>query len=219
MISARDDERVIAGVLLVVGSLLFFVAIVLIVSLADPSGRSIVALPDEARLPLIAANAARWEWGWAFGIAGIVVTALGLVADCLSVRNGPDRRGPGTRGQRRGLGRRRDCSRRPDSDAAGADRRLGQRLDGHLHGTRLRRPRSIRWLHPHDGTRVTTSRLGNRRLGRWVGAGVRRRMDRRWRLRLSPAPSRHAAGDRSDAPAADAPRPAIAGRGQGLEQP
>jgi len=79
MFSPRDDERMIAGALLVVGSLLFFVAIALIVSLADPSGRSIVSLPDEARLPLIAANATRWEWGWAFGISGIVVTALGLV--------------------------------------------------------------------------------------------------------------------------------------------
>jgi MFS family permease len=79
MISARDDERVIAGALLIVGSLLFFVAIVFIGGLADPNGRSIVSLPDEARLPLIAANAGRWEWGWAFGISGIVVTVFGLV--------------------------------------------------------------------------------------------------------------------------------------------
>ena len=91
MISARDDERVIAGVLLVVGSLLFFVAIAFIVSLADPSGRSIVSLPNEARLPLIAANAARWEWGWAFGIAGIVVTALGLVVFQGVLRSAGDR--------------------------------------------------------------------------------------------------------------------------------
>jgi hypothetical protein len=91
MISARDDERVIAGALLVVGSLLFFVAIVFIVGLADPSGRSIVSLPEEARLPLIAANATRWEWGWAFGIAGMVVTALGLVVFEAILRSAGDR--------------------------------------------------------------------------------------------------------------------------------
>jgi hypothetical protein len=91
MISARDDERVIAGALLVVGSLLFFVAIVFIVSLADPSGRSIVSLPDEARLPLIAANVVRWEWGWAFGISGIVVSVLGLVILEAVLRSAGDR--------------------------------------------------------------------------------------------------------------------------------
>jgi hypothetical protein len=91
VIRARDDERVIAGALLVVGSLLFFVAIVFIVSLADPSGRSIVSLPDEARLPIIAANAARWEWGWAFGISGIVVTVLGLMILEAVLRSAGDR--------------------------------------------------------------------------------------------------------------------------------
>jgi hypothetical protein len=78
MTRTRDDERMVAGALLVAGSLLSFVAIVFIVGIVDPTGRSIVSMTAEARLPLIAANAGRWELGWAFGIAGIVVTVLGL---------------------------------------------------------------------------------------------------------------------------------------------
>jgi hypothetical protein len=91
MIRARDDERVVAGALLIVGPLLFYVAVISIVSLADPSGRSIVSLPEEARLPLIAANASRWELGWAFGISGIVVTVLGLVMLEAVLRSAGDR--------------------------------------------------------------------------------------------------------------------------------
>jgi hypothetical protein len=91
MVIATNGERVVAATLLIVGSLLFFVALVLIVGIADPSGRSIVTLPAEARLPLIAANTGRWEWGWAFGIAGIVVTVLGLVMLESVLRSAGDR--------------------------------------------------------------------------------------------------------------------------------
>jgi hypothetical protein len=91
MIRARDDERLIAGALLVAGSLLFFVALVFIVGIADPGGRSIVTLSADARLPLITANAGRWEWGWAFGIAGIVVTVLGFAMLEAVLRSAGDR--------------------------------------------------------------------------------------------------------------------------------
>jgi hypothetical protein len=76
---AIASERTIAGALLVLGSVLFYAAVVLIGSITDQSGRSIVSITDEARLPVIAANTGRWELGWAFGIAGIVGTSLGLV--------------------------------------------------------------------------------------------------------------------------------------------
>ena len=89
--TSTGRERVVAGVLLVVGSVLVYAAIPLIGSIADPSGRSIVSLTDEARLPLIAANTQRWELGWLFGIAGIIVTTLGLVLLEALLRAGGDR--------------------------------------------------------------------------------------------------------------------------------
>jgi hypothetical protein len=76
---AGSRERTVAAVLLIAGCLLFYAALPFIVGITDASGRSIVTIPDEARLPFIAANAGRWQWGWIFGIAGIVVTVLGLV--------------------------------------------------------------------------------------------------------------------------------------------
>ena len=89
--TSTGRERVVAGTLLVVGSVLVYAAIPVIGSIADPSGRSIVTLTGEARLPLIAANTQRWEWGWLFGIAGIVVTTLGLVLLEALLRAGGDR--------------------------------------------------------------------------------------------------------------------------------
>jgi hypothetical protein len=77
--SAIGSERASGGVLLVLGCVLFYAAVALVGSISDQSGRSIVSLTDEARLPAIAANAVRWELGWALGIAGIVVTSLGFV--------------------------------------------------------------------------------------------------------------------------------------------
>ena len=88
---ARDDERLVAGGLLVAGPLLFFVAIGFIGGIADPTGNSIVSMSAEARLPLIAANAGRWELGWGFGVAGTVITVLGLAMLEAVLRSAGDR--------------------------------------------------------------------------------------------------------------------------------
>ena len=88
---AGNRARSVAAVLLIAGCLLFYAALPFIVGISDASGRSIVTIPEEARLPLIAANAARWEWGWIFGIAGIVVTVLGLVMLESLLRSAGDR--------------------------------------------------------------------------------------------------------------------------------
>jgi hypothetical protein len=89
--ASSGRERGVAGALLVVGSVIFYAAVALIVSIADPGGRSIVSLTDEARLAVLAANTQRWELGWMFGIAGIVVTTLGLVLFEALLRAGGDR--------------------------------------------------------------------------------------------------------------------------------
>lgn len=72
-------QRRLAGLLLLVGSLLFWGGAALSIPLVDSKGISIFVLPPRQVLPVIAAHPQFWQWQSLLQLGGGVVAALGLV--------------------------------------------------------------------------------------------------------------------------------------------
>jgi len=69
-------ERRFTGLLLVLGCLLYWVAVGLVP--LDAQGNFSIAMPPRAALPVIAEQTTRWQWSMSLFLSGIVITVLGF---------------------------------------------------------------------------------------------------------------------------------------------